>query len=36
MKKNPNRKYAIAAIIVSLLMIIGLILPYIADLFAVK
>jgi hypothetical protein len=33
MKKDPNRKYKIAAIIVALLMIVGMILPYVAGAF---
>jgi hypothetical protein len=32
-KYDPNRKYKIAAIIVALLMIIGMILPYLAGAF---
>jgi hypothetical protein len=33
MKRDPNRKYKIAAIIVSILMIVGMILPYLAGAF---
>lgn len=31
MKKDSNRKYKIAAVVIALLMVIGMILPYIAD-----
>ena len=33
MKRDPNRKYKVAAIVISILMVIGLILPYIFSAF---
>jgi hypothetical protein len=33
MKKGSNRKYKIAAVVIALLMVIGMILPYLAGAF---